>query len=135
MNFAGKSLQGRRLKPAPTSDGYPAVNLCKAGKSSTHKLHILVADAFLPNPQGLAHVNHKDEDKFNPDVSNLERCTHQYNLEYSLAKRYELISPSGELTSVFNLSKFCRENGLSKGRLNMVDHGKTPHHKGWRKAA
>ena len=62
--------------------GYCAVVLCKDGKKKMYKVHRLVAMAFLRNPHNLPEVNHKDEDKKNNCVDNLEWCTSLYNINY-----------------------------------------------------
>lgn len=62
--------------------GYPIVGLSKNGKSKTFTIHRLVAKAFIPNPDCLKEVNHKDENKDNNCEDNLEWCTTQYNLTY-----------------------------------------------------
>lgn len=65
-----------------TKVGYPMVGLCKDGKVKLCLVHRLVAEAFIPNPDGLPCVNHKDECKTNNVVSNLEWCTRSYNNNY-----------------------------------------------------
>lgn len=62
--------------------GYCAVVLCKNGKRKMYKVHRLVAMAFLSNPHNLPEVNHKDENKKNNCVDNLEWCTPKYNTNY-----------------------------------------------------
>ena len=62
--------------------GYPIVSLSKNGKTKTFTVHRLVAKAFIPNPDNLKEVNHKDEDKDNNSANNLEWCTTKYNLTY-----------------------------------------------------
>ena len=62
--------------------GYKRISLCKNGKEKKYSIHRLVAEAFLPNPDNLPVVNHKDENKLNNNVENLEWCTYQYNNTY-----------------------------------------------------
>ena len=62
--------------------GYLNVQLWKNGIVKNKMVHLLVADAFLPNPNNLPIVNHKDEDKSNPHIDNLEWCTRSYNATY-----------------------------------------------------
>ena len=61
---------------------YITVNLSKDGTKRSLPIHRLVAQAFLPNPNNLPCVNHKDENTLNNAASNLEWCTHAYNLNY-----------------------------------------------------
>lgn len=60
--------------------GYDEVRLGKNTKNKT--IHRLVAEAFLPNPLNLPEINHKDEDKRNNCVENLEWCDRKYNANY-----------------------------------------------------
>lgn len=98
------------------------------------KAHRLVAKAFLPNPNNLPLVNHIDEVKLNNIHSNLEWCTSQENNEHSLKGEYKFLSPEGILFEVKNISRHCREHGLSDSNLNRVHTGQRTQHKGWKKA-
>lgn len=71
--------KGKVLSPAKDRYGYLTVTLNCNGKSKTIKIHRLVAQAFLPNPDNLPQVNHKDENKINNIVYNLEWCDAKYN--------------------------------------------------------
>ena len=71
--------KGKILKPKTSYNGYLQVCLKISSKNHYKLLHRLVADAFIPNPNNLPTVNHKDEDKWNNRVDNLEWCTYKYN--------------------------------------------------------
>lgn len=62
------------------SSGYPVVTLYKSGQHQTFLVHRLVAQAFLPNPNGLTEVNHRDRDTANNAVENLEWISHRDNV-------------------------------------------------------
>ena len=62
--------------------GYMCVALCKDKKQKKCRVHRLVAQAFIPNPDNLPVINHKDENKTNNCVENLEWCTVKYNTNY-----------------------------------------------------
>lgn len=80
--------KGRKLKPAKNSKGYLNVVLCKNGIQRTMKVHRLIAITFLSNPNNYNQINHKDENKLNNRVNNLEWCTGKYNMNYgSIRKR------------------------------------------------
>lgn len=82
------------LKPFTTEKGYLKIRLSKKGKEKNYRIHRLVAEAFIPNPNNYPQVNHKDECKTNNTVwinedgsidqekSNLEWCTNEYNVNY-----------------------------------------------------
>lgn len=63
-------------------DGYLDIPLCKNGKTKYYLVHRLVAMAFINNPNNYKEVNHKDENKQNNNVNNLEWCDRLYNIKY-----------------------------------------------------
>lgn len=74
--------QEKILCQRKNKNGYLQLILCKDGKRKTCTVHRLVGNAFLENPNNLPCFNHKDENKTNNCVDNLEPCTHKYNLNY-----------------------------------------------------
>lgn len=74
--------KGRIMHPGSDGFGYKQVILHNK-KGKLFKVHRLVAEAFIPNPDNLPVVNHKDEVKWNNNVENLEWCTVLYNLMYN----------------------------------------------------
>lgn len=78
----GYIVEEHLIQPSINSRGYQNVILCKNGKTKTFAMHRLVAIAFLDNSDNLPQVNHKDEDKTNNCVDNLEWCDSKYNNNY-----------------------------------------------------
>lgn len=74
----GKILNCNKIQ----DDGYCNVTLSKNSNTKIFPVHRLVAEAFIPNPDNLPCVNHKDENKFNNCTDNLEWCTVAYNNSY-----------------------------------------------------
>lgn len=93
-----------------STSNYYRVHLCKNGKAKWHSIHKLVAETFIPNPDNLPEVNHKDENKLNNNVSNLEWTTHRDNANYGT--RIKRIR--SKLTNHLELSKpvQCIETGV-----------------------
>ena len=70
------------LESSANKRGYLRVNLYKNGKLKNFLVHRLVAEAYIPNPDNLPQVNHKDECKTNNCLQNLEWCNAKYNANY-----------------------------------------------------
>ncbi len=102
------------------------------GRKAQMYVHRLVALAWIPNPDNLATVNHKDEQRDNNHKDNLEWMSNGDNIDYSQSGTYKFLF-NGELIEVSNLSKFCRDNNLSQGNMSSVLTGKRKSHKGYRK--
>lgn len=115
-----------RLRPG--TRGYLCVNLRQEEKPVTLMVHRLVAKAFVPNPDNLPIINHKDENRQNNRADNLEWCTAQYNVTYghALELRYEklkkcpvaMFKPDGTLIRTFPTAKdaerFIGKRGASR---------------------
>lgn len=73
---------GKYITPKHNNRGYVQIRLNHNGKADNWLLHRLVAVTFIQNPNGLPQINHKDENKDNNLVDNLEWCTNSYNRHY-----------------------------------------------------
>ena len=81
LNYRHTGKEGI-LKGNDNGDGYLQVKLLKDDKGKNYKIHRLVAQAFLDNSNNLPEVNHRDENKQNNCVQNLEWCDRAYNNNY-----------------------------------------------------
>lgn len=79
--------KGKLLKKTINTNGYYYITLhSEDGSITTIAIHRLVASHFLDNPNSLECVNHKDENKLNNNVDNLEWCSYEYNNNYGIKK-------------------------------------------------
>lgn len=76
------SYKGKIMKASTRNKGYLGICLTKGNKQKSFLIHRLVAEAFIPNPNGYSQVNHIDENKKNNRVDNLEWCDCKYNVNY-----------------------------------------------------
>lgn len=85
-SYKYNKINGKIMKPYKSTKGYLQIDLQLDGRKRENRVHLaihrLVAMAFIPNPDNLPQVNHKDEDKTNNCVDNLEWCTNDYNAHY-----------------------------------------------------
>jgi hypothetical protein len=129
------------------NDGYMRVTLHKDGKGKHHYVHRLVAEAFIPNPDDLPQVNHKDENKTNNNVDNLEWCTNEYNHTYGTinkrisesqindpqkSKKVYQYTLDGQLVKVWASTKECGRNGYPSRCISNCCLGKQKQHQGFR---
>lgn len=77
------TVTGRMLKPFQNERGYNMISVCANGKKRTLKIHRLVALHFIPPVDGKLQVNHKDGNKQNNHVDNLEWCTNAENNKHA----------------------------------------------------
>lgn len=83
----GTTIIEEKILKFRNCDGYNRVHLMKDKKETNIYVHRLVAQAFIPNNNNYPIVNHKDEDKTNNKVENLEWCTYKYNVNYGTANK------------------------------------------------
>ena len=113
--------------------GYYYVGLCKNNKVNLFRVHRLVAKAFIPNPDNLPEINHKDENCFNNCVENLEWCTNHYNQNYGTHQQRSARSrgipvvqiKDGVIVNEFwSASEAARATGFDQGNITKVCQGK-----------
>lgn len=135
-----KSLNYKRtgkekvLKPIKNTGGYLQIWLIKDGRRYTKSVHRLVAEAFIPNPDNLPCVNHKDENKTNNKEFNLEFCTYEYNINYGnrneragkkIAERLSKPVICIETGFIFASTMDAeRKTGISNGQISSCCNGK-----------
>ena len=137
--------KGKLLKLYTDKDGYQTVMLYHNNKKKLLKVHRLVAEAFLDNPNNLSQVNHKDECKTNNIVSNLEWCDAKYNNNYGTAierrsktrtngifsKKVYQYTLDGEFVREWLSTKECGRNRYNQGPVAACCRGERKTHKGF----
>lgn len=121
--------EDRIILPFLTKCGYHQIVLCKDGVRKKHYIHRLVANAFLPNLNNLPIINHKDENKLNNRVDNLEWCSAYYNTRYGkLQKRLvkiNIIDSKGDIVDLVEGIRECeRKYSISKYLIKQSSDGK-----------
>ena len=119
----GTVLNERILKPSADRYGYKQVILSKNNNHKPFKVHRLVANSFLLNKNNFPCINHKDENKENNKVDNLEWCSYSYNNAYNgrakkVAKNKQKKVLCVELNIVFeSLAEAEKKTKISAGNI------------------
>lgn len=138
-NGIRKTIRGRILSPAGAGYGYSAVNLRGAGREYIHRL---VAKAFLGDFSPAFEVNHKDENKHNNHVSNLEWVTRRENLDYGTRNEKSRLSGmkyakqivairDGEICMEFESLHEAGRAGFSRYYISRCCRGKAKQYNGY----
>lgn len=115
----------RILRNNIRKDGYVNTTLYKDGKPKSYAIHRLVAQHFLLNPNNYKEINHKDENKTNNCVTNLEWCTRTYNNRYSRSKKVNQYDLNGNLIKTWKSIKEASEaNNIFLGNISSCCKGK-----------
>ena len=153
LNY-GRTGKPKLLIPVENKYGYMVVLLYKNGKRKMYRVHRLVAETFIPNPNNLPQVNHKDEDKTNNFVGtpendykdgNLEWCTCEYNQNFGsrnerisktktngkTSKKVLQFSKSGEFIREWESTRECERKGFDHSGVMKCCKGKLKSHKGY----
>ena len=121
-----QGTDGRILAHRIDRKGYKVFSLCKNSRYATASAHRLVATAFIENPNNYPCVNHKDENKLNNHVSNLEWCTYQYNNNYGTARQRAIVArykpcvgvwPDGTKKTFESCTLASRATGIAQGNI------------------
>jgi hypothetical protein len=135
-------LTNKKISKRVGPNGYYQVNLCINGKCKTFMLHRIIGILFIENPNNYPCLNHKDGNKLNNDVSNLEWVTHKENVQH--ANRNGLINHAKgtrtnngrfneddirKIRQLFSDGKSKREisviYGVTKSAISQILSGKT----------
>ena len=134
----------RILKQSINNKGYSIVELCSDSIGKRYCVHRLVANAFIPNADCKEQINHKDENKQNNYVGNLEWCTCKENINYgshntkmSKTKGMPVVcsDDNGIVAEFYSISEAGRTTGISQQNISRCLRGKPQKAGGyyWRK--
>jgi NUMOD4 motif/HNH endonuclease len=126
-NVRSTSYKGVRiLRPSKTKCGYLDVVFCIKQKKEHKLIHRLVAEAFIDNPNNLSTVNHKDEDKLNNNVENLEWMSFDDNIRYSNNKMLtesQVLKIPAMIESGYSQMDIANSFGVSRRTIQFILQG------------
>jgi len=113
--FSTKSGKLKQLAISFDRRGYPRVKISHNDKGQSIRIHRLVAETYLENPNNYPQVNHIDENKNNNNISNLEWVNHKQNCQHSHCKyTWKILNlKTGIVYETNSLNDFCVKNNIS----------------------
>lgn len=148
-----KLHKSKNIKQNPNQQGYLTMTLSKNNCKKSFRVNRLVAETFIPNPLNLPQVNHKDENKLNNNVENLEWCTAKYNCNYGnrgikisskidykkiaeinklkQSKKVFQYDLNNNLLKVWKSVSDCTKEGFSSSGISQCCHNKLNTYKGF----
>lgn len=136
FNFYSKRT-GKKLTPYIGTDGYLQVQYRKENQKSHHnRVHVILAHCFIQNPNNYKYVNHKDSNKLNNSLENLEWCTNSYNVKHGWNSgnrthknrtKVMVTTLSNEYIGSYNSIRECgKELNLDRHKIARVLKGELP---------
>lgn len=138
LNYGNSGKRGL-LVPVVTHGGYLRVSLSSDKTALTKRVHRLVSEAFIPNPENFPQVNHIDEDKHNNSMDNLEWCSARHNnlhngraklVGIKNSKKVEAFDSKGKFAYKFDSLREAGEAGYNMGCISMCCNGTRITHRG-----
>lgn len=123
ITSCGKVWSYRRkkfLSPVKNNDGYLHVHLCKDGKPKDFKIHRLVAEAYIPNPDNLKDVDHINGNKEHNYINNLQWMTHEDNVRKASNKKVRCVE-TGEIFDSITIA--AKEKNVNRVDISKVCNG------------
>lgn len=117
-------IKGRLLKPCLNHDGYEEIVLSKDGKSKMYRLHRIVAETFINNFDNKNQVNHKNGNKLDNKVKNLEWCNCKDNIHHALKNNLMKPAKGKEHYMAKEVGKYNENNQLIEKYDTIVQAGK-----------
>ena len=121
--IATRIFRGKIIKQRPNPKGYYGFALSKNGIVRQYRTHRIVARVFIPNPENLPEINHKDEIKANNRADNLEWCDHLYNIRYGTGMDRKSTSQTGK-PNTKNRGEGCGTSKLKSPQVVSIFHDK-----------
>ena len=139
-NGRHRFYKGQFIRPTKTNSGYWQIRMKVNGHTKHEYAHRLVAKAFVPNPDKLPEVNHKDENRLNNRADNLEWVDHVTNLNYgNRAKKFAIsrgkevgqFTKDGKLLRTYYSTREAGRHGYNQVSVSRCATGKAKTHKGY----